>query len=447
MKPKEIRILTLFLSGLLCASLTFAQAIPVKIIQTDEGYTLTRGGEPYYIKGAGGSEYLDQVLEAGGNSIRTWSASEAGQILDKAHAKGLTVMFGLWVGHERHGFDYNDEQAVAAQLERFTEIVKKYKDHPAILLWGIGNEVDLFYSNTKVWYAIQDIAKMIHELDPNHPTTTVTAGIDSSEISLIKKRAPDIDILSVNTYGEIDKVPDIIRKNAWTGPWMITEWGPTGHWEVEKTKWGVPIEQSSKEKAEVYTERYTQYIKEYKGSCIGSYVFLWGQKQETTSTWYGIFTKDGERTETFDAVYRVWQGENPDNRAPRMDSLLLDGKTRKESVYLRAGQSYEAEAFVESFGQKVDYVWEVVPESDDIKAGGDAESEPEALYSLIKKARGNTAQVKAPKKEGSYRLFLYAKTPERKVAYANVPFYVLPAEEEFDNFVRMKKRKLKPGYE
>ena len=447
MKLKGTKILVLLIAGWLHCGFLMAQVVPVKVIQTENGYSLTRGGEPYYIKGAGGSEYLDQVIEAGGNSIRTWSASEAGKILDKAHAKGLTVMFGLWVGHERHGFDYNDEQAVAAQLERFTKIVRKYKDHPAVLLWGIGNEVDLFYSNTKVWYAIQDIAKMIHEVDPNHPTTTVTAGIDSSEISLIRERAPDIDILSVNTYGEINKVPDIINKNGWTGPWMITEWGPTGHWEVEKTKWGVPIEQSSKEKAEVYTERFTKYIKEYKGSCIGSYVFLWGQKQETTSTWYGIFTKDGERTETFDAVYRVWQGESPKNKAPRMDSLLLDGKTRKESVYLKAGKTYDAKAFVESFGQKLDYIWEVVPESDDIKAGGDAESEPEALYTLIKKARGNTAEVKAPKREGSYRLFLYAKNKEKKVAYANIPFYVLPNDGDSGSFVKMKQRELKPSYD
>jgi len=216
-----------FLTVLLTSLGIMAQAIPVKIEKSEKGYYLTRAGEEFYIRGAGGSEYLDYVLEAGGNSIRTWSASEAGAILDEAHAKGLTVMFGLWVGHERHGFDYNDEKAVQAQFERFKKIVEKYKDHPAILLWGIGNEVDLFYSNTKVWDAIQDIAKMVHELDPNHPTTTVTAGIDSSEISLIKSKAPDIDILSVNTYGEINRVPDIIYKNGWEGPWLISEWGPT----------------------------------------------------------------------------------------------------------------------------------------------------------------------------------------------------------------------------
>ena len=66
------------------------------------------------------------------------------------------------------------------------------------MMWSIGNEVDLFYSNTKVWDVVQDIAEMIHEVDPNHPTNTVTAGLDAKELELIMDRAPDIDIYGIN---------------------------------------------------------------------------------------------------------------------------------------------------------------------------------------------------------------------------------------------------------
>jgi hypothetical protein len=437
----------LLLGLILLSTGSMAQAIPVKIEQGPEGWYLTRNGEPYYINGAGGSGYIDEAVEAGANSLRTWAAGEAAEILDIAHEKGLSVMFGLWAGHERHGFDYDNEEMVAAQLARFTDVVKKYKDHPAIALWGIGNEVDLFYSNTKVWNAIQDIAAMVHRLDPNHPTTTATAGIDSFEVQFIKNVCKDIDILSVNTYGEIHLVPENLKKWGWNGPWMISEWGPTGHWEVQKTKWGVPLEQTSQEKANLYTKRYTDYIKAYKGKCVGSYVFLWGQKQETTSTWYGVFSKNGERTETYDAIYKVWRGEAPETRAPRLDSVLLDGKIAKESIYLKAGDRYDAAAFTENFGASTEYIWEVVPESDDIKAGGDEEAEPEALYSLVKKKTGNTAIIQAPKNEGAYRLFLFAKNEHKKVAYANVPFYVMPTEgSEQEKFIQFKKRKLDPVY-
>jgi hypothetical protein len=226
------------------------------------------------LKGGGGHVQLDKLVEIGGNSIRTWSTDNAKQILDEAHEKGLTVMMGLWVQHERHGFDYNDADKVAAQLEGFRRVVTELKDHPALLLWGVGNEVDLFYSNTNVWYAVNDIAKMIHEVDPNHPTCTVTAGLDKEEVKLIKERAPEIDIYGVNTYGDLSKVKDNIRSWGWTGPYMITEWGPNGHWEVQKTKWGAPIEQSSTEKANSYERRYMDYIDADAQMCIGSYVFF-----------------------------------------------------------------------------------------------------------------------------------------------------------------------------
>jgi beta-galactosidase/beta-glucuronidase len=140
------------------------------------------------------------------------------------------------VQHERHGFDYNDTLAVAKQLASFKATIDQFKNHPALLMWGIGNEVNLSYTNPKVWNAIQDIAKYVHQVDPNHPTTTVTAGLNRAEVEFVKQRAPDIDIFSVNTYGDIAEVPKNIANFGWTGPYMITEWGPNGHWESPTTK-------------------------------------------------------------------------------------------------------------------------------------------------------------------------------------------------------------------
>lgn len=254
-----------------------AQAIKVEVVKNQNGYLLTRGGQPYYIKGAGGHHYLDELVALGGNSIRTWSAENAQEILDQAHQRGLTVMFGLWIQHERHGFDYNDEVAVKKQLERFTDIVRNYKDHPALLLWCIGNEADLFYTNTKVWNATQDIAQMIHREDPNHPTSLVTAGLDSNEVQEVLTKVPDLDIYGFNTYGDIEMHSNNIKKYGWKGPYIISEWGPNGHWEVEKTKWGAPIEQTSTQKAASYAKRYNQFIASKKATVL-ALMYSFGDK-------------------------------------------------------------------------------------------------------------------------------------------------------------------------
>jgi hypothetical protein len=318
-------------------------AIKVEIRENDGKFTLYRGGKPYYINGVGGQIYLDRAVAYGANSLRTWGAGEAINILDEAHKKGLTVLFGLWVGQERQGFDYDDAKAVQSQLDRFTEVVKTYKDHPAVLMWGIGNENDLMYENQKVWTAINDIAKMIHEVDPNHPTMNVTAGLDVAEVQLIKERAPHLDIYGINTYGELIGIDQKIRSYGWDGPYIITEWGPNGHWEVPTTAWGAPIEQTSAIKAQKYRQRYQQGIARDPDRCLGSYVFLWGQKQETTPTWYGLFTEDGEETEVMDELQQCWTGTWPENRAPHIESFTLNGLEAISSVYLKPGRKYTAD--------------------------------------------------------------------------------------------------------
>ena len=417
----------LFLIAALCFFTTtlFGQAIKVEVKKEGNNWQLYRGGQPYYINGIGGQTDLDRAVKYGANSLRTWGASEAINILDEAHEKGLSVVFGFWVGCERQGFDYDDSKAVAAQLARFTEVVKTYKDHPAILMWGIGNETDLFYSDFKVWNAINDIAKMVHKLDPNHPTMTVTAGLDVAEVQLIKERAPHIDVYGVNTYGALIGVDKELRAYGWDRPYVIAEWGPNGHWEVAKTKWNAPIEQTSGEKAKSYKLRYEEGIARDKEMCIGSYVFHWGQKQETTPTWYGLFLEDGTETEVMDVLQKVWSGKYPNNRAPHISGMSLNDRDAKSSVYVESGQKCHYSVQVTDQDQDpLTYKWEILPESTDIKSGGDAESRPEPISVKVISDSNGDLKFKSPRKSGPYRLFAYVTDGNGNTATANFPFYV-----------------------
>lgn len=90
----------------------FAQTSKVEILQRESKWVLEVDGFPYYINGAGGETHLDDLVKINGNTIRTWGMENAQSVLDEAEKKGVKVMLGLWVQHERHGFDYNDEAKV-----------------------------------------------------------------------------------------------------------------------------------------------------------------------------------------------------------------------------------------------------------------------------------------------------------------------------------------------
>jgi hypothetical protein len=346
-------------------------------------------------------------------------------VLADANKHGLTVMMGLYVTPERHGFDYNDPQAVAEQLQKLRAEVLKYKDDPAVLFWGIGNELNLEYTNPKVWDAVQQVAQMIHEVDPNHPTSTVLAGPNQKEIDYIKTKCPAVDILSTNTYAGLAALPQQVRDMGWTGPYVVTEWGPTGHWESPITPWQASVEETSSQKAAMYQSRYEASVAKDTTQCLGSYVFLWGQKQERTPTWYGLFTEDGKESEAVDVMQYLWSGKWPENRAPHLESFLLDGKRAINFIYLQPGQTYPVVATVTDPNKDpLTYRYELLPESTDLKSGGDRESRPAAIPGLVPAGAKAKTTLTTPTQEGAYRLFVYAYDGHDNVATANIPFYV-----------------------
>ena len=313
-------------------------------------YRLYVNGEEFFVKGAG-LEFGDikALAENGGNSFRTWRSEngqqDAVEILDEAHQYGLMVLMGLEVGRERHEFNYSDSLTVKKQFDYLKGEVERLKDHPALLGWAIGNELNLGAENLRVYDAVNDISKMIHEIDPNHVTTTTMAGIGKREIDYIKEHCTDIDFICIQMYGDIVNLQQRISDAGWEGPYLVTEWGATGHWEVARTEWDVAIEQTSQEKASAFIDRYKLAIEADKENCMGSYVFLWGQKQERTPTWYGMFLENGAKTETVDAMHFIWNGEWPENRCPTIDSFRIDTKSAFDNITISKSDVMHAEVY------------------------------------------------------------------------------------------------------
>jgi len=401
----------------------------VTIKNTEGKYQLLVNNEPFYIKGAG-LEFgnIPALAKHNGNSFRTWRTDNGEQsgkeVLDEAHKYGLMVTMGIEVARERHGFDYNDEAAVKEQKERIRKEVLEFKDHPSLLIWAIGNELNLRSTNPRVWDAVNDISKMIHDIDPNHPTTTTLAGMSQQDIEYIKERCKNIDILSIQLYGSIVKLPKFLKDFGWIGPYMVTEWGATGHWEVPKTSWDIPIEENSSVKAANYLKRHQIAIESDTTQCLGSYVFLWGQKQERTPTWYGVFLEDGKETESVDVMHYIWSKKWPENRTPQIKSFTLNNKTAYQSVILKPNKDAKATIDIVDFeNNTINYSWEVLRESTDLKDGGDKENRPESIDVQLTRNQNREINFKLSEK-GNYRLFVYADDGYNHAATANIPFKV-----------------------
>ncbi|MEP4532116.1 MAG: glycoside hydrolase family 2 TIM barrel-domain containing protein [Cyclobacteriaceae bacterium] len=406
---------------------------PVLVEVVNEGsYSrIYRNGSPYYIKGGAYNNFLSEIPKYGGNSVRTYSIDENTQsVLDSALKYELTVCLGIWVGRETYGFDYDDEEAIAEQLAEIKNDVMKYKDHPALLMWGIGNEVNGQYTNMKVWNAVGEISDMIHELDPYHLTTTVLAGTEPDDINEIIERAPSLDVLSVNSYSGIINAQTKIASTGWSKPYLVTEWGPRGTYaNPPKTSWGAPQELTSTEKGEVYRTYYSDHIaSNLKNSCNGSYVFLWGyQTHGQVATWYGLFTRNGNPFESVHSMQYCWLGSFPSNRPPRIErqeDVLLNGMSADKRVKVVSGKRNQATVKATDLeGEQLTYEWVIVKEGFILDKNDTTKSTLPGIAGLFESNTENTVYFTVPE-EGEYRLYAFVFDEAGNVASAAIPFMV-----------------------
>lgn len=416
----------------------------VEIIETAGKWQMLVNDKPFYVNGAATNNFYGDVAKFGGNTIRTYSAKASDakvlEILNEAQENGLMVNLGIYIGRETDGFDYNDEAKVQAQLLEAEASVKKYMNHPAVLFWSIGNEAESSYKNVKLWDAINGIAKMIHETDPNHPVTTTLASPQEAHIKNILEKCPELDFLCVNSYyPNVLSTVNTVRKAGYKKPLMITEFGPRGTWSMNpeperQLPWtGVGsnpalVEETSTEKEAKYLEIWQEGVKKFEEQgCLGSFVFVWGyQTHGEVLNWYGLFNKERYSYGAVDAMQKCWTGEYPEKRAPviasRKTDMLMNGKAAEDAVQVAPNSQNTAKVIATSpCGAKLRYNWIIFKEGDKSSDG----SIPDGIEGLITDPAKNEIAFKAPAGVGGYRLYAFAIDDEnKKIASACIPFNV-----------------------
>jgi hypothetical protein len=401
----------------------------VFIKKEEKGYTLYRNGTPFIIKGAAGTSHLHKLNEIGGNTIRTYDTLHIASILDSAQANNIAVIVSLpMVSSNDFEYFYNDTAKIADQYHAYKKTVEKYKDHPALLMWCLGNELEFPYrpSYNDFYKTLNSLLDMIHTVDPNHPVTTPLMSLQTKYIVNLQLKMPDLDVISINTFGGLSTIKKDLKSLEWIweGPYLISEWGINGYWEEDSTAWGVPIEKNTTKKAEQYQQIYKDYMPHNDPRYLGSFVFFWGNKQERTHTWFSMFSENGASSEAVGTMQYLWTGKAPVHGAPQVKYLLVDNKGSKDNLIFPPNSIHSAELILtEYYKDSLEMKWEVLPE--DWYKNNLYSEKPKPMTGLIVSQGGKKASFRTPLQEGPYRIFVEAYDKHGNFASTNTPFYII----------------------
>ena len=413
----------------LCLFICAAAAAQVKVQRTPGGWQLLVDGQATYINGVGGTNKMDVAKAAGANACRTWSGNVAGvrRTLEQARANGMYIMQGIGLTKDPKMYE-NDEYKNRLRNE-VRELAEAFKDDRNIIMWGIGNEIELNGNSTQAaWEFVNELSEIIKSIDKRHLTSTVIT-YNQKSLNLVAKYCPSLDFVGINCYGGIERLANMVKESDYDGPYLVTEWGPTGWWECAKTAWGAPIEQSSEEKRICYEDRFR--IIQRDPACLGSFVFLWGQKEERTPTWFCMFTESnveglplkGEKAATVEGMERVWTGKEPAQTAPVISKMTAGGLTVKQDPTFAAGKKIKVKADVKDREKdKMTFVWEVLKEATITATGGAYEPRPERVGQVVTTKKPSfSLTIDEP---GAYRVYLYALDGTGYASATNLPILI-----------------------
>ncbi|ANZ39913.1 coagulation factor 5/8 type domain protein [Lentzea guizhouensis] len=314
----------------------------VHVTGSQGNWRLLVDGQPWTVKGltwgppaADAARYMPELKSMGVNTLRTWGTDASTRpLLDAAAANGLRVMNGFWLqpgGGPGSGGCVNyvtDAQYKADMLGQIRQWVTTYKDHPGVLMWNVGNESILglqnCYSGTelenqRVAYAryLNEAARAIHAIDTNHPVTNTDAW--TGAWAYLKAHTPDLDLYSVNSYGNVCQVRQDWLNGGYTKPYILTEAGPAGEWEVPNDANGVPAEPTDVQKRDGYTQAWNCIVG-HTGVSFGGTLFHYGTEYDFGAVWFNL-TPAGKKRLSFYAVQRAFGGATPANTPPVISAM------------------------------------------------------------------------------------------------------------------------------
>ena len=401
----------------------------VKVTGSSLGsYGLSVNGAPYQMKGvtfgpanATAAAYMPDLQAMGVNTIRTWGTDSTTQpLLDAAAPYGIKVINGFWLSQSA---DYVSDSSYKSSTEAsILASVNQYKNSPAVLMWDIGNEVLLnlpnVYSgaqltaeeNAYVQY-VDQIAVAIHQADPNHPVTSTDAwrpGI----FQFYQANAPHLDLIAVNDYGDVCNLKGNWSSDGFTKPYIVTESGPAGEWEVPNDANGVPVQETDQQNAAGYATAWG-CITGNPGISLGGTLFNYGTENDFGGIWYNLVPGGWKRL-AYDQVTKLFRGTAPANTAPVISNLTVS----QDSAVPAGGQFTVSASVSDPEGDPLSYNLMLNSKYVDGSTG--------LQYATFTQTGAGTFSVTAPKTVGVWKVYVYAYDGQGNVGVQTESFRVVP---------------------
>ncbi|WP_423462518.1 discoidin domain-containing protein [Promicromonospora sp. MS192] len=420
----------------------------VEVVGGSGDWDLQVDGQPYTVRGftwgpafSTADHYMPTLTAMGANTIRTWgTGADTRQLLDSAAAHDVRVVMGFWLlpgGGPGSGgcIDYRTDATYKANTKAdILSQVAAYKDHPGVLMWNIGNESLLglqnCYSGTDLEqirnaYAafVNEVSVAVHQADPNHPTTSTDAWVGAWPY--IERNAPDLDLLSVNAYGDLCNVPAAWEAGGYDRPYLITEGGAAGEWEVPDDANGVPDEPTDLEKEQAYVDSW-RCLREHDGVALGATFFHYGIEGDFGGVWFNVIPGDNRRLGYY-SIARAWGVDTSGmNTPPRITAMNVQGATA-----VSAGEEFTVGVDVtDPDGDPIDA--NVMLNSKYVNnAGGIAQAQ------FTQTAPG-TFRVTAPEMLGVWKVYVFAEDGHGNVGVETRSFRVVAPPVDGTNIARGK---------
>ncbi|CAM5459826.1 beta-mannosidase OS=Streptomyces tendae OX=1932 GN=GUR47_01905 PE=3 SV=1 [Streptomyces tendae] len=458
--PLTAGLLTLGALTALPAAQAHAVGSVVKVTGGQGNWQLTVDGSPYTVKGltwgpspADADRYMPDLASMGVNTIRTWGTDASSRpLLDSAAAHGVKVIAGFWLqpgGGPGSGgcVNYLTDTAYKDQmLAEFPRWVQEYKDHPGVLMWNVGNESVLGLQNCysgdelerqRDAYTtfVNDVTKKIHAVDPNHPVTSTDAWVGAWPY--YKKNAPDLDLYAVNSYDAVCDVRTAWEQGGYTKPYIVTESGPAGEWEVPDDANGVPKEPTDQAKAQGYTDAW-DCVTGHRGVALGATLFHYGTEYDFGGIWFNLLPA-GQKRLSYYAVKRAYGGDTSgDNTPPVVGGFGVEGDAGK----VQAGKDLVLTVrATDPDGDPIAY--EVLANSNYIDQGKQLTTLPATDLG------GGRLKVTAPDRPGVWKLYVKATDGKGNAGVETVSARVVPPAVDGTNVALGKPAtasSFQPGY-